>query len=77
VLKHCLEGTYSSAIIACKVYLFGGMIATWNKLFLKALRLRKRDDNKPVGNKEEENIQGYDQHIEAILSYICVLSCFT
>jgi hypothetical protein len=37
----------------------------------------ERDDNKPVGSKEEENIQECDQHEEAIPSYICVLLCFT
>jgi hypothetical protein len=77
VLKHCGEGIYSSAVAACKVYLFGGMIATWDKLLLKALRWRKRDENKPVGNMGDRNIQGCDQHKEATQSHICVLSSFT
>jgi hypothetical protein len=77
VLKHCGEGIYSSAITACEVYLFGGMIATWDKLLLKASRWRKRDENKPVGNMGEGSILRNDQHKEVIPSYICVLSSFT
>jgi hypothetical protein len=53
-LKHCGEGTYSFAITACKVYLFGGMIATWDKFLLKASRWRKRDENKPVAAWKKE-----------------------